>query len=116
MRQLLTILFITVGHLAVGQSKNCDCPKNYLSTSVKADKIFTFSNSKSMGLCGFINTDNKDTSYSEFILFQCGQTKMLNEWDATQTCKISKRKDTLIVQELYGLAIDKNMKVKWVPF
>jgi len=116
MRQLLTILFITVGHFAFGQNRSCDCPKNDLSTSVKADKIFTFRNGKSIGLCGYVDTDNKDTSYSEFFLFQCGQTNILNQWDATQICKISKRKDTLIVQELYGLAIDKNMEIKWVPF
>ena len=116
MRLLLIIVFITVGHFAFGHSRKCDCPKNNLTTSVKADKIFTFSNGISIGFCGFIDTSTKDTTYSEFILFQCGQPKILNQWNATQTCKISKAKDTLIVQELYRLAIDKSMELEWVPF
>ena len=116
MRQLSTLILLIVGHFAFGQSKNCNCPKNDLTAAGKADRIFTFSNGKSIGLCGFIEKDNKDTTYSEFILFQCGQTKILNQWDATQSCRISKTKDTLIIQELYGLAIEKKLEVKWVPF
>jgi hypothetical protein len=116
MRQLSILILIILGHFAFGQNKNCNCPKNDITATGKADRVFTLSNGNSIGLCGFIDKGNKDTTYSEFILFQCGHTKIFKQWDATQSCKISTTKDTLIIQELYGLAIDEKLEVTWVPF
>lgn len=116
MRHLLIIVFLAQGHLTFGQDKLCDCPKNDLTISFKADKIFTFSNGASIGVCGFIDTTGKDTIYSEFILYQCGKTAIIDKWDATKTCKILTLKDTLFIQEIYGLAISNQMEIKSVPF
>lgn len=116
MRQLLIILFITAAQFAVGQNNNCNCPKNDFTSSVKPDKIFSFSNGRKIGLCGATEMINNKMAYTEFILFQCGQQKIINQWGATQSCTLLKTKDTLVVNELFGLAIGKNMTIKWVPF
>ena len=113
MRNLLISILLTLGHFSFGQNNDCDCPKNNLTTTEKAVKIFKFSNGIEFGLCGYIEYD---TIYSEFIIYQCGQSTFLNEWDATRSCVISLLNDTLSIQELYGLAIGNNLEIKWVPF
>jgi hypothetical protein len=112
----VTIIMIFVAQISLAQNKNCDCPKKGYNDSGKADKMFSFKNKMTIGLCGFMEQKGADTIYSEFVLFHCEQEKILKDWDATQSCKISKKRDTLIVQELYGLAIDKYLAIKWIPF
>ena len=103
-------------HIASGQNKTCNCPENELGEKGRADKIFSFKNGRSIGLCGSMETRDNTVTWSEFILFQCGSATIVSDWDATQSCKISMDKDTLIVQEFYGLALDKDQRIIRVPF
>ncbi|MGC4101197.1 hypothetical protein [Ferruginibacter sp.] len=107
---------ISFTQFSFAQNKNCNCPENNLGATGKANKVYSFKNGKTIGLCGTVEAGKKDVAYSEFILFQCGKNKILQEWDATETCNILMKNDTLTVQELYGLAINKQQQIKWVPF
>lgn len=69
-----------------------------------------------MMLCGSITVEKKDTTFSEFGLYRCGEAKPLKDWDATQSCKVKVINDTLLVSELYGMPIGKNFKELWLPF
>ncbi len=117
MRQVLIIIsFTLIVQFSLGQYNTCDCPTKSFNQSGKPDKTFSFKNGTTIGLCGFIEQEGMDTTYSEFIIFECGQVKILKQWDATQSCKISTKNDTLFIHELYVLAIDKNLQTKLVPF
>ncbi len=117
MRQSLIIISLSlIVQLSLGQTKNCDCPSKGFNQSGKSDQTFSFKNGRTVGVCGFIEQEGMDTTYSEFILFECGQGQIHKQWDATQSCKISTKNDTLLVHELYVLAIDKNLQNKLVPF
>ena len=58
-------------------------------------------------LCGFKNSDN---TFSEFVLSVCGESKIIDFWDATLTCRIETNKDTLLVQEIQNLPVGKKLE------
>ncbi|MFN5416524.1 MAG: hypothetical protein ACK5B9_05665 [Flavobacteriia bacterium] len=81
---------------------NCNCPKNEFSLT-KSDTIFLLSNNKKIALCGYRNPDSNSVNYSEFVLSVCGEDKIIDYWDATQTCFLRINSDTLIVENLIHL-------------
>jgi len=102
---------------AVGQTRGaCNCPSNTITHNGKPDKIFKFPNGKSLALCGYSEIQNKQKVFSEFVIYNCGQSKAIAQWDATQTCTIQQKNDTLIVQEFYNIANGKDLSLKWKKF
>lgn len=87
----------------------CSCPENDLRTT-KADTVFTFGNGKKIALCGYRNTEDDPVTFSEFVLAECGKDTVLREWDATITCRVFTKGDTLIAEELYNLPVGKNFE------
>jgi hypothetical protein len=67
------------------------------------DTSFRFSNSKSIILCGYKNPDIKPTTFSEFTLSICGQDTIIDFWDATLTCRLKFKKDTLVIEDIKNL-------------
>jgi hypothetical protein len=111
MRPLFIIITLTIlsSTITYGQTKDkqCNCPKNDYTGSMP-DTTFKLSNGKKIVLCGYKNPDSKQTNYSEFVLAVCGQTKIINFWDATETCYLKTKKDTLFVENLVNLPTGKN--------
>ncbi len=110
---LLSVLLL-LPYLVIAQK--CNCPSEGLGNTGKPHSLFSFTNGKKIGLCGYREIKNNDTTYSEFALVQCGQKKPIEEWGAVESCKIKKVNDTLFVKELYGLPIGKDFTVIWMPF
>ena len=112
---IIIIIFCLFKSFGFGQTADCVC-KNQNKTVAKPSKVFRLTQSKSIAVCGFTEIRNGKAEYSEFSLHQCGQSKIINEWDGTQTCTIIQNKDTLIVQELYAIPNEKRLSVKWREF
>ena len=118
MKELFILIFLLSLSYSV-RSQNCYCPTDELGVvnpTGEAVKIFLFSNNIKLGLCGYVEVEKRDTIYSEFNLFECGQKKPIEEWDATESCKIKKIKDTLLIQDLYLLPVGNDFNLIWVPF
>lgn len=96
--------------------QNCKCPAGNISAEDKPSKIYKFSNGKKLGLCGTGEIINKEKRYSEFIIYQCGVDSAFLEVGAMETCTVEQSKDTLIVQEFYGIANGKNLSINWIKF
>ena len=111
---LICLIFSTL--FAVGQKYSCNCPSHTITHIGKPDKIFQFSNGKTVALCGYSEIQNNQKVFSEFVIYPCGQFKFIAKWDATQTCTIEQKNDTLIVQEFYFIANGKDMSLKWTKF
>jgi hypothetical protein len=111
----ISLIFSTL--VAVGQKKHsCNCPSHTITHVGKPDKIFKFSNGQTVALCGYSEIQNKQKVFSEFVIYHCGQSKIIAEWYATQTCTIEQRNDTLIIQEFYPIANGKDMSLNWTKF
>jgi hypothetical protein len=107
---LIFFLAFNFAKTSFGQIKNisCDCPKKYYS-DIKEDTIFHFLNGKALVVCGYKNPDVPIT-FSEFVIAVCGHDTIIDFWDATLTCRLKFKKDTLCVEELQNLPIGKNFE------
>lgn len=114
-QSFIIILFSLFNSFCIGQIANCVC-KNKNKTVSKPFKLFRLSQSKSIAVCGSSKIRNGKTEYSAFSLHKYGQTKIINEWEATQTCTIIQNKDTLIVQELFAIPNGKKFSFHWREF
>ncbi len=105
----ITILAISFSIFTYGQAttKSCSCPKNNY-TGTEADTIFYLTNGKKISLCGYKNPGSKPVNYSEFVLAVCGEDKVIDFWDGTQTCYLRTKKDTLLIDNLVNLPTGKN--------
>ena len=110
---IIITLTILISIIASGQTKNknCNCPKNE-HAGTTPDTTFKLSNGKEIVLCGFKNPESKPINYSEFVLAVCGQSKIIEFWDATVTCYLKVKKDTLFVEDLVNLPTGKNRACK----
>ncbi len=77
-------------------------------TDSKIDTIYTFSNGKKIALSGYRNTESDSVNFSEFVLFVCGESKIIDFWGATETCNLKVIKDTLFVEGLINLPTGKD--------
>lgn len=80
----------------------CNCPQHTMAGIVKgsrANACFNFPNHRQIIVCGYHDTSNHATLYSEFILTICGNDSVIDFWDATQICRLTQVKDTLFVIE-----------------
>lgn len=90
---------------------NCNCPENdYAGT--KADTVFKFTNGKKIALCGYRNPGSNPIDFSEFVLSVCGENKIIDSWDGTQTCRLKINKDTLIIENVVNLPVEQDRKFK----
>jgi len=116
---LKMLLFLVIGQMASAQIKkqSCNCPTGQdLAHQGAPEKIFYFKNGQQIGLCGDIEPGNKDTIYSEVILYHCGAEGFFRGWNGTQTCKITQDNDTVVVEKLVKLPVGKNMEVVSTSF
>lgn len=74
--------------------------------------IFSFSNGKSISVCGFDVREMQEPIISEFNVFDCANGNSLAEYSATQICRIIEKKDTLVIKELKYLPVGKNWQWK----
>ena len=100
----IIVFIITLLTLNGTFAQDCKCPKNDLGAN-KIDTIYKFSNENSIALCGY---RNEDETFSEFLLADCKNNKVLDYWGAVQTCKIYQKENKLIVEELVALPINSN--------
>ncbi|TDX01461.1 hypothetical protein EDB95_2497 [Dinghuibacter silviterrae] len=103
------LLIPAFGHAALGQT--CHCPTvQDLAHQGAPEKMFYLSNGKQIGLCGDVEKVDRDTVYSEVILYHCGDEGFFRGWDGIKTCTIHQDKDTIMVRHLVTLPIGKNME------
>jgi hypothetical protein len=108
MKRIYIITLLSFFCTVFGQSKkDCNCPINQFVGETKATTIFNLSSGNKIVLCGFKNSDN---TFSEFVLSVCGESKIIDFWDATLTCRIETNKDTLLVQEIQNLPVGKKLE------
>jgi hypothetical protein len=82
--------------------------------STKTDKpvlISKFSNGNSVSVCGFFDKEMQEEGLimSEFNIFNCETGEALVEYGAVQICRITEKKDSIIINELKYLPAGK----KW---
>ena len=114
MRQYFLLIITCLLAVAVyGQSQktSCNCPANEM-THAEPDTSFKFSNGKTIVLCGYIDTETKPITFSEFVLAVCGQDTVIDFWGALFTGEIKFKKDTLSISELLYLPVGKNFAYK----
>ena len=88
-------------------NEDCKCGENDI-TGTKTDTVYKLSNGKRIALCGYRNIENKPINFSEFVLSVCGEKNIIDFWDATQTCNLRTKNDTLIVEEIIDLPTKKD--------
>ncbi len=91
---------------AQAQQTECNCPKTKFADT-KAKKTFSFSNGKTIALCGHKTTKTKQELYSEFVLSVCGQDSILGFWGATNDYSLKMKSDTLMIEKLRKLPVGK---------
>ena len=95
-------------------SQNCKCPENKL-TGTESDTIYSFPKGEKIALCGYRNDDG---TFSEFVLVNCKNKKIINSWGADKNCKVYLKKDILCVGEIISIPIKSNeyKKFTWSIF
>jgi hypothetical protein len=112
MRKFFFTLFLSflISFLTFGQSKTgtCDCPKTKFA-GTKADTTFHFSHGEKIVLCGYKNLKTRPTTFSEFILFRCGEKQIIDFWGAAKSCQLKIEHDTLFVKQIENLPVGKTL-------
>jgi hypothetical protein len=112
--QNFTLLFLLISFACCSQipNKDCVCSKNEYVTKKIPDTIFTFSNHKSIYVCGFREIQNKKLVYSEFVIGTCGEDTILGFWGALKNCSIFRNQDTVMVGEFSRLPVGDKFSIK----
>ena len=118
-RHLFTFLFVFITmYVCYGQQikSDCKCSENKMSGTTNGqepDSSFYFSNGQNIILCGFKNSGSLPSTFSEFTLSICGQDTIIDFWDATLTCKLTFKIDTLLIEDTRNLpaAIERQYQV-----
>jgi len=112
MRFVFILTFgLTINSWGQTPEKKCDCPSNKYAGS-DPETTFHLTNGKEITLCGYADTKDNEKLYSEFVLAECGQDKVIDFWDALTVCRIKTNKDTLIIEELKNLPTGDNFAFK----
>ena len=113
---IYTLFFILLTNITLGQSgSNCEWTFENGMT-FEAINTFEITKSKTLAVYGNHKKEKNKLTYSDFVLYQCGDSTVISEWDGTQTCTIKQDKDTLIIQELYPIPNGQNFSVNWLEF
>jgi len=110
-RLLATLSILIIGYFVAAQTKQspCLCPTRVIKANGKPDEFFDLGGGRKIALSGFVKKTKKDTTGSEFVLYQCGHKDIIEEWD-DRDCKISQYNDTLIITETGGLPVGHRVK------
>jgi hypothetical protein len=87
-------------------AQECICGKNIGSYSDgKPDFTFTFSNSATITVCGYVDEMESDTAFyiSEFSAFTCNGKKALASYSAIHSCKMIIQTDSIFINRIKGL-------------
>jgi hypothetical protein len=113
MKVFLKIAFLFVCSFGFSQSKEeCFCPKSDITQLQRADTVFTFSNNKKIGLCGYKEIINDENYYSEFVISECGSDKVIDSWDGTLNCHAKFANEKLIIETLLPLPLGLDYEYK----
>ncbi len=97
------------------KSEECNCYKGVGSSETDVPILtYSFTNGKSISICGYHIEDYKNYHVSEFNVFDCSTGSSLTEYDAMTHCEIKTRNDTVIIQLLENLPIGENWEWKLV--
>ncbi len=109
MKKYILFIIILFGVLTShAQTTNCECIIHD-AKKVKADSIYTFSNGKSLAICGY--REGNPNIFSEFYLNRCDMDSSLGFWDALRDCKVTLENDTLFIREFKLMANGGNREV-----
>lgn len=103
----LIILMITFSASGQGHENKCSLPENKYADSTP-EKVFDLSNGNRIGLSGFVEKNNNEELYSEFVLAVCGASDIIGFWEATTTCRIRVENNKLFVETLTNLPVGPN--------
>jgi hypothetical protein len=85
---------------------NCkECPQSNFADQ-EADTAFYFSNGKKLLVCGFVEEQEGERIFSEFVVSDCDS--IIDFWEAIDTYRIEYVKDTLRLLKIELLATDKS--------
>jgi hypothetical protein len=106
MKKILLGIFLLFGvFYTKAQTKDCECIIHD-SKKAKPDSIYTFSNGKSLAICGY--REGNPNVFSEFYLNRRDLDSSIGFWDALRDCKVTLEDDTLIIREFKLIANSTN--------
>lgn len=109
MKKFILFIVILFGVLtSKAQTKDCECIIHN-AKKAKADSVYTFSNGKSLAICGY--REGNPNVFSEFYLNRCDLDSSLGFWDALRDCKITLENDTLFIREFKLMANGGNREI-----
>ncbi|WP_026299889.1 hypothetical protein [Flavobacterium rivuli] len=103
----IIILLSLITHFAFAQkSTSCSCPTNTMAGTIKGEKpkeSFHFTTGEEIILCGYTEEQSGKTTYSEFILQECGKNEAINFWGAIFTGSVDFKNDVISIKEIRNL-------------
>lgn len=101
--------------VAVNQSGKCQlCAPSEFAVEREPDTTFTFSNGKQLLICGTYELLDGKNVFSEFVLSECGDKRIIDFWEASQRFEVAYANDTLKLHKLELLALGNNRElVDW---
>lgn len=96
-------------------AQDCDCPSG-APEGGQVMKTYTLGNGIRLGICGYSTVEADDTTYTKFVLFRCGEDRIIEQWTVNISCKLEQTKDALMVEEMYNLPVGQNFSTLWRPF
>lgn len=80
----------------------------------KPNRLFSFSNGKTIGLCGTPDTSENRIEYSTAALFECNTKKIIRDWFGYCTITVTYKTDTILITNFEWLPVGKNFKFKMI--
>ncbi len=96
-------------------AQECACPSGAPEGGTVM-KTWQFGNGNGLGICGYSTMEEADTTYTKFVLFRCGEDKIIENWTVNISCKMERTRDALLVKEMYNLPVGGNFSTLWRPF
>ena len=98
-------------------TKTCEeCIASEFGVKQDPDTAFNFNNGKRLLICGYYEPQNGRKVFSEFVLSECGDTDIIDFWDATEQYEIEYSQDTLKLHKLELLALGSNRELVHSPW
>jgi hypothetical protein len=114
---LIIFTLILISQFVFSQVDDCNCFNGIGSTESKKPSLsINFSNGLDFSICGYnqeIVSEN-EAIISEFDVFNCKTGESIITFGALQTCTVITKTDTLIIEEMIDLPVEKDWKNKKV--
>ncbi|MBC5994925.1 hypothetical protein [Pontibacter cellulosilyticus] len=100
----------TVGNNAsdVGCQK---CAASEFGTKLEPDTAFNFTNGRRLLICGYYDVEAGRKVFSEFVLSECGDRRIIDFWEAAERYEIEFKQDTLKLHKVELLALGDNREL-----